>query len=118
MTGNDFVAMFGDLIRGILREELQAVMHPADGWRDQRQSPLGPRRHCCAVRRRLAHNEPGARIVGDRYLLSGEAIEYELERIGRPKAGVRKTAATATLTPEDEALARLSLRLLKTPKHS
>lgn len=112
LTSGDFFAMFEGAIRKILREEIQAALHPSDEWRDQnpKNSPLGPRRHCAAVRRRLERNEPGARRVGDRYLLSTDAIAEELERIGL-KASVRKVTPPAPLTPEDEAIERLTRRL-------
>jgi hypothetical protein len=56
---------------------------------DQVASPLGRRRHCAAVRRRVANGEPGAAVVGRRHLLARDALAAELEaaskRRPRPK---------------------------------
>lgn len=110
------LSWFEGLLRRVVREELAEVVHPADDWRDQRRSQLGSRRHCAAVRRRLAENpdDPQAKIVGDRFLLTPSAIAEELARIGRkaekPKSGL--TAAEPTpASPEDEAVARMRRRL-------
>ncbi len=50
-------------------------------WVCQADSPLGPRRHIQAVRRRLSAGNEGAGQSGRKYLLSPEAIAEEL---GRP----------------------------------
>lgn len=50
---------------------------------DQTASPLGNRRHCRAVQARIARGEPGAAIVGRRHLMSREAMDDELGRLGR-----------------------------------
>jgi hypothetical protein len=47
---------------------------------DQHGSPLGPRRHRAAVKRRRKHGESGAAILGRDYLLSREALAEELAR--------------------------------------
>jgi hypothetical protein len=49
-------------------------------WIDQRHSPLGPRRHCKAVQRRVADGSRDAAIVGRRQLLSQSALTEELSR--------------------------------------
>jgi len=49
-------------------------------WIDQRQSPLGPRRHCRAVRRLVTEGSREAAIVGRRQLLSQAALTAELAR--------------------------------------
>jgi hypothetical protein len=51
-----------------------------DGMISQAGSPLGPRRHADAVKRRLAAGLPGAAKVGRRYLLSPDALTEELSR--------------------------------------
>lgn len=113
LTSGDFFAMFEGAIRKIIREEMQAVLHPSTEWRDQRQDTvLTPRMHCAAARRRIEQNLPGAKKVGDRYMLTTDAIAEELDRLGRRHSTVHKAAATTRdLTPEDEALALLSRRL-------
>ncbi|HEY2408833.1 MAG TPA: hypothetical protein VGI10_22665 [Polyangiaceae bacterium] len=47
-------------------------------WIDQRRSQLGPRRHCAAVKRRMADGKTDAAIVGRRHLLSQTAHAEEL----------------------------------------
>lgn len=121
------------ILRKVVREELAAVQHPSDGWRDQRHSALGPRRHCLAVRRRL-HADPrdsGAKIIGDRYLLTPDAILEELDRLGRkpdaPREGAggakdrrpdgsargARSDVRAPQSPEAEAVERVKRRLGK-----
>lgn len=110
MNGNDFFVMFEGLIRQIMREEIHAALHPSDEWHDQRRSPLGPRRHCLATRRRAAEGKGDAKQVGDRFLMTTDALAEELERIGRPKALTKRDTSTP-LSPEDEAVQRLERRL-------
>ena len=111
MNGNDFFEAFAGMIRNIIREEMQACLHPSDDWRDQRQSPLGSRRHCLAVRRRAAEGKTDARQVGDRFLLTTDAIAEEMARIGRPKTLGKTETSRAPLTPEDEVRERIQRRL-------
>lgn len=49
---------------------------------DQTTSPLGRRRHCYAVRRRISEHQTGAAVVGRRHLLTQEALAEELTRLG------------------------------------
>lgn len=51
----------------------------------QTGSPLGPRRHRAAVRRRLENGEGGATIVDRRHYLSYEALQEELSMRPPPK---------------------------------
>jgi len=105
-----FEGLFEPLLRKVVREELDARMHPSDDWRDQRQDRvLTPRQHCRAARRRLELDpkDPMARKVGDRYLLTTDAIALELERLNHPPA----PAAPKAASPEDEARERVARRL-------
>jgi hypothetical protein len=64
-----------------LAEAVAQLDNDTDGhaWIDQASSPLGPRRHCAAVRRRIGQGMDGAAIVGGRrHLLSGEALADEM----------------------------------------
>lgn len=70
------------------------------GWVDQHHSDLSPRRHCRAVRERLeTHKETpeasGAKKVGNRYLLTVEAMEEEMNR---PR--IKPVAKTKPIDPE------------------
>lgn len=111
--GAGVLEWFEGLLRRVVREEFAAAAHPSEGWRDQSQSPvLGPRRHCRAVRRRLAANpdDPDAKRVGDRFLLTPDAIAEELDRVGH-KPDTHPTPPPKPSTPEDEAIARVQRRL-------
>lgn len=55
-------------------------------WVCQSESPLGPRRHIAAVRRRLRAGTEGAGQAGRKYLLSPEALAEELGRPVEPKS--------------------------------
>lgn len=107
-----FLEWFEGLLRRVVREELAAARHPVDSWRDQRDSPLGARNHCRAVRRRLEANpqDPGARILGKRFLLKPDALDEELERLGH-KPEKRPPRNAEKPSPEAEALTRVRRRL-------
>jgi hypothetical protein len=56
-------------------------------WTDQTRSPLGRRRHCALVRRRVGAGDAGAAILGRRFLLAPNALDEELAVLTtRPKA--------------------------------
>lgn len=67
--------------------EVAREMRGESDWIDQKGSALGRNRHCAAVRRRIGEGMPGASKVGDRYLLSPDALREELESrsFARPK---------------------------------
>lgn len=65
------------------------------GMVSQEASPLGPRRHCAAVKRRVARGEPGAARIGRKYLLSPDALAEELGRACRAPKGVAPDSAPA-----------------------
>lgn len=60
---------------GALRRALTEC-RDGDEWLDQQRSPLAA--HCLTVRARIEAGLPGARIDGDRYLLSTAALAEEL----------------------------------------
>ncbi len=67
----------------------------------QHGSPLGPRRHRAAVKRRKNLGQPGAEIYGRDFLLSREALEEERAKGPRgddaPPGPTVKKARTAEL---------------------
>lgn len=76
-----------DLIAGIealtdlIADKVEARMRRPNGeWIEQTGSPLGPRVHVAAVKRRVIAGEPGARIDNRRYYLTPEALQEELAR--------------------------------------
>jgi hypothetical protein len=48
-------------------------------WVSQKESPLGRNRHCAAVKRRIAEGSGGATKLGNRCLLTAEALKEEME---------------------------------------
>lgn len=76
---------------GIL-EEIQAQLariearlakcaSPSTELVDQRQSPLGRRRHCAAVRRLVAEGDGRVAIVGKKHLMTRAVLTEELSRV-------------------------------------
>jgi hypothetical protein len=100
LSSEDVVTWFFGMVRGIIREELQA-QGQGDEWVLQKGSPLGNRKHCAAVRRRLANSEGGAAIRGKRFLLTTRALAEELDRGGPPPAPT--LAKTSPKPPADPA---------------
>jgi hypothetical protein len=83
----------GDL--RLLLEALLANSARQDEQIDQRNSPLGPKRHASACRRRIAAGEPGASKAGRRWLLTRTALAEELARLGRESVIVAPRERTA-----------------------
>jgi hypothetical protein len=82
---------------GLLAKELARELRAAnDDWVSQVGSPLGSRKHCAAVRRRLERGEPGASNPDNRrFLLSREALLEEMQALGVPKPPVKAEPAPA-----------------------
>jgi hypothetical protein len=77
---------------------------------DQRSSPLGARRHCAAVKRRVAQGAEGAAVIGRRHLLSQEALADELAALSRRPAVAQSASPAAPAGASPEALrAKLGL---------
>ena len=91
------LADFERVLRVVLAEveAMRAEAKPERrDWQPQTGSPLGPRRHCSAVDRRIATGDPGAARVGRRALLSPEALAEELAAASaKPKAPKAETTS-------------------------
>lgn len=74
----------------------------------QTGSPLGARRHCYAVKRRLARGEPGAAVIGRRHLLTPDALAEELQRASVGEGRARKAVGQPS-SVRSELLAELRL---------
>lgn len=72
------LAALAERVAALVAERLLAGQ---PGLIDQASSPLGRRRHCSAVKRRLASGAGGAARVGRWHLLSPEALAEELGRV-------------------------------------
>lgn len=103
MADLDLAAALEVLTERIADRVVARLRHPHD-LVDQRTSPLGSRRHCDAVRRRIADGDSGATCVGRNYYLTRDALAAELQRTGR--AVTRSPAASA----DADALRELGLR--------
>jgi hypothetical protein len=66
-------------------------------WQSQAGSPLGNRRHCSAVKRRIAAGLEGARIIGRRHELSPAALEQELQGLTKRKPKVEQSGTAARI---------------------
>lgn len=97
MTGLE--TLLRELAREVAREVVAELRRgEAPGMIDQASSALGRRRHIAAVRKRVAAGEPGAAVVGRRYLLAREYVDAELAALAK-KPSKTKTAAPM---PADE----------------
>lgn len=97
---------FADLVA----EKVEArLRRSTDDDVEQANSPLGPRRHVAAAKRRIIKGQPGVRRDGRKYFLSPDALREELARVHAtsleqdepPEPPVIKAAA------KDEMMARL-----------
>jgi hypothetical protein len=77
----EVIAALAKYLAPLVAKELQGASAPI-AWIDQKQSQLGKRKHINAVRALVAQGSPEARIVGRRHLLTIQAHEAELLRIG------------------------------------
>lgn len=81
----DPLAPFAGLIEAVAERTAQRVLASINANTiSQATSPLGPRTHRAAVKRRLQNGEGGATIVGRRHLLTREALAEELSGKRRP----------------------------------
>lgn len=69
-----------DRLTDVLAEKTVSKMAASQVWINQKDSPLGPRRHCAAVRRRVGEGKEDATILGKRFLLTQEALNEEMVR--------------------------------------
>lgn len=99
------LAVLADAVADRVIERLRGT--PDGSWCDQHQSPMGPKRHAAAVRRRIASAQGGAAIVGRRYLLDQQALSDELTKIG--SKSTTSTAAAAPPTAAQQLERRLGL---------
>ena len=101
------------LRRAELRE-LEAILEDRRvdhvDWIDQTQSTLGPRRHCKAVKARIAARLPGAALVGRRHLLSPAALAETLSSTRSKPNAPAEAEQPASVAAELEAA--LGLRVV------
>jgi hypothetical protein len=78
----------------VAREVVRELRAGSENMIAQAGSPLGPRRHAAAVRKRVANSQGGAVIAGRRLLLSREALAEEMATLSckRPAKPVAPAA--------------------------
>ena len=76
----DLTPLLQEFARLVAREVVALQREGQPQMIDQHASTLGPRKHCAAVKRRLAKGLPDASIVGRRHLLTPDALQQELGR--------------------------------------
>lgn len=89
-TGEILEELWRRFARDLAKEVVQHQRGIGDEWIAQQGSPLGNRRHCAIVRRRVARGDLGAVIDRKRFLLSREALREEMCGLGRnrdPESG-------------------------------
>lgn len=100
-----FLDALAERVAALVTERL---LSGAPGMTDQAASPLGRRRHCAAVKRRVASGKPGAALVGRRHLLSAEALAEELSRVsGQRPDDATPSPASGSVRAELERELRL-----------
>lgn len=106
---DEILGRFASLLAKELAKELRSAN---DGWVSQVDSPLGPRRHCAAVRRRLERGEPGASHPDKkRFLLSREALLEEMQTMGIPRPTVKAASGDQDVPEETTIRGRLLRKL-------
>lgn len=108
---DDILGRFGKAFAAEIARELANQLRAAneDGWVSQANSPLGPRRHCAAVRRRIGRGAIDCIIDGKRYLMTRDALHEELLSLGKPRPTVK--AIPVDVEPTTSVRSRLLRKL-------
>ena len=107
MTADELLGALAKLVAAEVVRELRSG--PAD-LVSQAVSPLGKRRHCAAVRARVARGDAGASIVGRLHYLTPAALAEELQTTSKP-AKRRAHQLKAVARPAGDGLAELRAEL-------
>lgn len=100
-------AFFEALADAVAERVVRKLTAETAAWTDQTRSPLGRKRHCLAVRRRVDQGDGGAAVVGRRHLLSKDALACELNDLSARK---RPSRAKPVDTDIEPMLARYGVR--------
>jgi hypothetical protein len=105
--------LLGELAKLVAAEVVRELRSGPSDLVPQAASPLGKRRHCAAVRARVARGDSGACIVGRTHYLAPAALHEELRAISRPakRKSAPKLAAFQRSTGDDLAALRAELGL-------
>jgi len=100
-------AFFEALAEAVAERVVKKLTAETAAWTDQTRSPLGRKRHCLAVRRRVDQGEGGAAVVGRKHLLSKDALASELNALSTRKRPSRAKPVDDDIAP---MLARYGVR--------
>lgn len=89
------------LARLVAQEVIRELRSGPSDLVSQATSPLGKRRHCAAVRARVARGDSSGCVVGRTHYLTPDALREELARSKAPKRKAAKARASQA-TPHDE----------------
>jgi hypothetical protein len=92
----------------VAREVVRELRSGPSDLVSQASSPLGKRRHCAAVRARLARGDSSACVVGRTHYLTPQALRDELAGCKAPK---RTTVPLRQGPPDELAALRQELGL-------
>lgn len=84
--GDSWDALLDELADRVAARVFERLQNGKPGMLAQSGSPLGSRRHCAAVQRRVLQKIPGAAIVGRQHFLTPEAMAEELESVSSVRA--------------------------------
>ena len=109
MSANEALgsAFFEALADAVAERVVRRLTAETATWTDQTRSPLGRKRHCLAVRRRIDQCEGGAHVVGRKHLLSKDALAAELQDLSTRKRPSRAKPVDDDIAP---MLARYGVR--------
>jgi hypothetical protein len=107
---DDILGRLGKAFAAEVARELAKELRAAndDGWVSQANSPLGPRRHCRAVRRRMGEGRLDCTRDGKLYLMTRDALREEMLRLGHCEPTVK-----AIPVEGDEPTTSVRARLLR-----
>lgn len=114
----DLEEVLNELAQRIAAGVLRGLRESEPGWTDQTASPLGSRRHCSAVQRRIRSGIEGASIVGRRHLLNQQALAEELSRLSTERERKIGGQAVVSTTPRESVRSELEreFRLIRGKK--
>ena len=98
-TNNALENVLATFARLVAQEVVRELRSGPSDLFSQANSPLGKRRHCAAVRDRVARGDAGGCIVGRVYYLAPVALQEELAKGKVPK---RRVAHAKANPPRDE----------------
>lgn len=108
MTADELLGALARLVAAEVVRELRSG--PSD-LVSQATSPLGKRRHCAAVRARVARGDSSACIVGRAHYLTPAALAEELSAGSKGKRRAPKLKAVTAPASDDLAELRAELGL-------